>query len=161
MSILREYDEHHQALQESNNSSSAQTKHNDNQPDYSTSVKDCFKFSNDLVKQKVAAVVAESYHGKTVNLAVIEAALFDHNLLYKRDSHKPFIKALIHWCIIKNMSEEALKKVANGMSQKMKKLPDGGYKGWKDHINERALCMKIEKSLGTDLPYDATRSAEN
>ena len=121
----------------------------------------CFKFHNELVKQKVAAVVKEFYHGKTVNLAVIEAALFDHNLLQKRDSHTPFIKALIHWGIIKNMSEAALKKVANGMSQKMKKLPEGGYKGWKDRDNERALCMKIGNALGTDSPYDATRSAEN
>ena len=121
----------------------------------------CFKFPNELVKQKVAAVIKEFHHGKAVNLAVMEAALFDHNLLYKRDSHTAFIKALIHWHIVKNMTDEDITKIANGMSQKMKKMPEGGYKGWKGCDNERALCMKIEKALGADFPYDATRSAES
>lgn len=121
----------------------------------------CFKFPNELVKQKVAAVIKEFHHGKAVNLAVMEAALFDHNLLYKRDSHTAFIKTMIHWHIIKNMTDEEITKIANGMSQKMKKLPEGGYKGWKDRDNERALCMKIEKALGADFPYDATRSGES
>lgn len=113
----------------------------------------CFKFHNELVKQKVAAVVKEFYHGKTVNLAVIEAALFDHNLLYKRDSHKPFIKTLIHWHIIEDMPEEEITKATNGMSQKMKKLPDGGYKAWEGRGNERLMCLNIEKILGPTIPY--------
>lgn len=121
----------------------------------------CFKFTDGYTIQRVAAVVKEFYHGKAVNLAVIEAALFDHNLLYKRDSHTAFIKALIHWHIVKNMTDEDITKIANGMSQKMKKMPEGGYKGWKGCDNERALCMKIEKALGADFPYDATRSGEN
>ena len=115
----------------------------------------CFKFPNDFTRERVAVVVKDFYHGSPANLALIEIVLYDHGQLKKRNAHKPFIKTLIHWHIIEDMPEEEITKAANGMSQKMKKLPPKGYKGWTDKgcVNDRGLCIDIGKQLGDTMRY--------
>ena len=115
----------------------------------------CFKFPNDFVKQKVKAIVNDYHQGIAANLALIEVTLFDHNQLNKRNAHKAFLKALMAWDIIDQLSDEDLKKTTNGMANKLGFLPSAGYMEWndKDYVNDKKTCIDIGKELGTTIPY--------
>ena len=111
-----------------------------------------FRHVNEFVKDAVKMVVHEFYLGKTVNLALIEIVLFDHGQLTKRDNHKPFVKILKDWgALPKELDAES---VANGMSQKIRKLPEGPYQGWSDdHLKDRKKCFSIGNKLPLSMPY--------
>lgn len=111
-----------------------------------------FRHVNEFVKDAVKMVVQEFYLGKTVNLALIEIVLFDHGQLTKRDNHKPFVKILKDWGALPK--ELDVESVANGMSQKIRKLPEGPYQGWSDdHLKDRKKCFSIGNKLPLSMPY--------
>ena len=123
--------------------------------DHSAYVAKCFKFANDYVKQKLKIIVSNYYQGIAANLALIEVALFDHNLLNKRNAHTALLKALMAWDMIDQLSDEELKKTTNGMANKLGFLPSAGYMEWNDknYVNDKKTCMDIGKDLGSTMPY--------
>ena len=123
--------------------------------DNSAYVAKCFKFANDYVKQKLKIIVSNYYQGIAANLALIEVALFDHNLLNKRNAHTALLKALMAWDMIDQLSDEELKKTTNGMANKLGFLPSAGYMEWNDksYVNDKKTCMDIGKDLGSTMPY--------
>ena len=115
----------------------------------------CFKFANDFIRQKVNDVVKTYHHGSTANLTLIEVTLFDHNLLKKRNAHTAFLKTLMSWGIIDQMSDEELKKTTNGMANKLGFLPSDGYMEWSssNYVNDKKTCSDIGNVLGATIPY--------
>ena len=115
----------------------------------------CFKFPNDFTRERVAAAVKEFYHGSAANLALIEIVLYDHGQLKKRNAHTAFLKALMAWGVIEELTDVKLQKLANGMAAKMRSMPSEGYKGWTDKgcVNDRGLCIDIGKRLGESMRY--------
>ena len=115
----------------------------------------CFKFVNDFIRQKVDDVVKAYHHGSTANLALIEVTLFDHNLLKKRNAHTAFLKTLMAWGILDQLSDEELKKTTNGMANKLGFLPSDGYMEWSgsNYVNDKKTCSDIGKELGSTIPY--------
>ena len=113
----------------------------------------CFKFVNDFIKDKVAAVVNSFYHGEHADLALIEVALYDHGQLRKRNSHTAFVNTLVDWGhIIANEAE--LNQIISGIKDKYKRLPVEGYKEWDDiFLNDRNRCIEIGKLLGSTMKY--------
>lgn len=128
----------------------------DGKGDSSESVAKCFKFNNDYVKEKLKNIVSKYHQGIAANLALIEVTLFDHNQLNKRNAHKAFLKTLMAWDIIDQLSDEDLKKTTNGMANKLGFLPSVGYMEWndKDYVNDKKKCIDIGKDLGTTIPYN-------
>ena len=115
----------------------------------------CFKFPNDFVKQKVKTIVNDYHQGIAANLALIEVTLFDHNQLKKRNAHTAFLKALMAWDIIDQLSDDELKKTTNGMAYKLGSLPSSGYMEWDDqqYVNDKKTCTDIGKAIGSTMPY--------
>ena len=128
----------------------------DGKGDSSASATKCFKIANDYVKEKLKIIVSNYHQGIAANLALIEVVLFDHNLLNKRNAHTAFLKALMAWDIIDQLSDEELKKTTNGMANKLGFLPSVGYMEWsdKDYVNDKKTCIDIGKELGTTIPYN-------
>lgn len=122
--------------------------------DYSASIGECFRVASEFVRQSVIAVVKDYYLGSAANLALIEIALFDHNLLQKRNSHTAFFKSLIAWGVVGVANEDELKKIVRALADKHKRLPETGYKEWsKDYTNDKVVCENIGKKLGPTIPY--------
>ena len=122
--------------------------------DYSAAVGKCFKNTSVFVREKVKDAVENYYRGVAANLTLIEVTLFDHCLIYKRNSHTPFVKSLIAWGILNKMSEVEVKKLSNLMASKYQEIPKGGYKVWDDfHENDKTLCADIGMKLGPTIPY--------
>lgn len=116
------------------------------------SVKECFRFTSDFVKQHVQAIVKEFYMDKPVYLALIERTLYDHNILLKSNSHTLFICALMDWGILSEDTD--IRKTANGMATKFRNIPTEGYKTWDNyHLNDRNLCSNIGKKLSDSMRY--------
>ena len=116
------------------------------------SVKACFCFSSPYVRDQVKAIVGGFYLDSSSNLALIEAVLYDHNQLRKRNSHTSFVRALVDWGILPH--DLNVEKTANGMSTKFKSLPSEGYKRWDNSLlNERDYCTKIGAKLDSTLKY--------
>ena len=116
---------------------------------------DCFRFANDFVKATACDIVKQFYLGSAANLALIETAFYDHNLLLKRNSHRAFVKTLIAWGALPDISDDGIAKLANGMAYKMKALPNSGYEEWdrSNYGNDKKTCADIGKKLGTTMPY--------
>ena len=128
---------------------------NEEKADYSASISECFRVTNDFVRQSVFAVVKDYYLGSSANLALIEITLFDHHLLQKRNSHTAFFKSLVAWGIISVANEEELKRIVRAIADKHKRLPEKGYKEWgKFYTNEKEICENIGKKLGPTIPYN-------
>ena len=115
----------------------------------------CFRFVNDFVRDTVCDIVKTYYLGSAANLALIETTFYDHNLLYKRNSHTAFLKALIEWGSLPEIDEDTLSKIANSMAFKMRALPASGYEGWngRDYVNDKKICSDIGKKLTPTIPY--------
>lgn len=115
----------------------------------------CFRFVNDFVKSTVSDIVNTYYLGSAANLALIETAFYDHNLLLKRNSHRAFVKVLIGWGALPKMDKDAISKIANGMANKMMALPSSGYEEWDENNygNDKKTCTDIGMKLGTTMPY--------
>ena len=117
------------------------------------SIKVCFHHYSEFVRQQVATIVREFYLNRPVNLALIEIVLFDHGLLRNRNKHTPFVQALVEWGILP--SDIDVRKTANGIADKFRKLPLEGYKQWDNHLlNERTKCIKIGKTLHESMKYN-------
>lgn len=117
------------------------------------SVKSCFRIANDYVKEQVEAIVNDFYLGQSVNLAMIEVALYDHGQLKKRNEHTTFVRALKDWGILS--SDVDVAKAASGMASKLRSpFPTEGYKQWnKNYLNERNLCANIGNRLPESMKY--------
>ena len=117
-------------------------------------VKACFRHPNEFVREKVQAIVKEFYKGQSVDLALIEVALYDHGQLRKRKKHTVFVKALVEWGILSEDTD--VKKVANSISTKLKNpFPTEGYKEWdRFHLDERNLCEEIGRRLPDSMRYN-------
>ena len=115
----------------------------------------CFRFPSEFTREKVDAVVKKYYHGAHAELALIEVTLFDHNQLKKRNSHKPFVRALVAWGILDVKDEEELTMIVQGIKDKHKRLPkDGGYLDWGyEYLNDKNACISISKELGETMQY--------
>lgn len=125
-------------------------------------VRKCFKFTSEFTKGKVEAVVKEHYLGIAANLALIEAAFFDHNLLKKRNGHTPLLRALVAWEILDQLSEDEIKRIAGGMAYKMHALPACGYMEWdgKAFVNDKKVCEDIGKELTPSIPYNKRKGSK-
>lgn len=122
--------------------------------DQSMPVGKCFRYTSDFVKQKVIAIAKEYYHESAANLALIEVALFDHNLLLRRNKHTAFVKTLIAWGAIGSVDGDTIKKLANDMAKKQGTLPTCGYMEWKDdYLNDKKTCLDIGGILGDTIKY--------
>ena len=115
----------------------------------------CFKFTSEFTKQKAIAIVKEFYKGSAANLALIEVAFYDHNLLKKRNTHTAFLRNLIVWGAIEALSEKEMKRVTNGMADKYRFIPAEGYLEWNDsnYLNDKNTCSDIGIKLGPTMPY--------
>jgi hypothetical protein len=111
-----------------------------------------FKHSSQFVRERLKAAVDAYYNGDGAQLALIEATFYDHGQLYHRNHHTDFIKVMQAWDILSADLDVAL--TANTMSQKMRKLPEGRYKGWgPEHEDEREYCILVGKKLPESMPY--------
>ena len=124
---------------------------------------DCFKYMNELVRQRVESVVKTYYQGSAANLALIEIVCFDHNLLKKRNAHTALIRTLCAWGTIDQLSETEMKKVMSGMASKMYTLPTSGYLEWDSsaYVNDKKTCQDIGKDLGKDIRYSRKKETKN
>lgn len=112
-----------------------------------------FKQYSLFVRDKVNEVIEKIYFDSPANLALIETAFFDHNLIRKRNNHMDFLKDLIKMDVIK-ISDEDISKTANGMSVKQKNFPKKGYNSWPDSLqNDKKTCMDIAEILGPTIKY--------
>ena len=120
-----------------------------------TATNDCFRFASDFVRATACDIVKTYYLGSAANLALIETAFYDHNLLLKRNSHRAFVKVLIGWGALPDTNEDAIAKIANGMANKMMALPSSGYEEWDENNygNDKKTCTDIGMKLGTTMPY--------
>ena len=123
----------------------------------------CFKFVNDYIKEKVAAVVNKFYQGSAANLALLEIVFFDHNLLKKRNAHTALLKCLCAWGTIEQLTPDEMKKHMIAMANKMHALPDEGYKEWNlsDYVNDKKTCMDIGDELGEKIKYCRKKEAKS
>ena len=120
--------------------------------------KSCFKFSNDFVKERVKkALKVCNNHGS--DLALLEVTLYNHNLLKKRYAHKPFLRELVDWGLLPDISnadnsENELEKTARRIRDKVRKLPkDGKYIDWdNDYYKDKAKCIEIGNILDENIP---------
>lgn len=118
-------------------------------------IKACFKVCNEFVKGQIDKVIKEFYNGSAANLALIEIVLYDHNLLYKRNTHKAFINALAAWNLINVSDEKELNRIVRAVSDKFKRMPEEGYKSWSnDFVNDKSFCENIGKKLGDTMKYN-------
>lgn len=122
---------------------------------------DCFRNTSEFVRQKVKSVVNGYYHGAHTELALIEVALYDHGQLLRRNAHTLFLRKLMDWDIIDQMTDKDLKKLASGMAYKMHTLPAEGYMEWVGsvHENDKETCTDIGKDLGPTMPYKRKKEA--
>jgi hypothetical protein len=119
-------------------------------------VSKCFKFVNAFIKEKVETVFSKYYQTSHADLALIEIALYDHEAVKKRNSHKAFLDALIAWGILKVKDDEEYKLILFGIKDKHKRLPKaGGYMDWSDDDlqYEKNICENIGRELGDTMPY--------
>lgn len=115
----------------------------------------CFRFASDFIKEMVHRIVRKYYQGSAANLALIEIAFFDHNILKKRNAHTGLINTLIKWGALDKLSDKEIKRLMNGMATKMHSVPSDGYMDWNgsDYVNDKKTCLDIGKELGSTMPY--------
>jgi len=110
-----------------------------------------FRHNSVFVKDEVKKLVKKFYNGKSVNLALIEIVLFDHGVLTKRENHTSFIMILKDWALPHDINEAT---TANGMSQKIRKLPKIPYQEWDDkYLKDRQRCITIGNKLHQTIAY--------
>ena len=120
-------------------------------------VANCFKFTYDFVKLKVADIIRDYFKGSYANLALIEITLFDHKQLNRRNSHKAFVRALIAWGLLEVADEEELKKIVSAVTDKhnrLNRISREGYKKWGDDHPDKSICENIGRDLGDSMPYN-------
>lgn len=111
------------------------------------------KYRNDFVRFKLKEIFKEYYKGKHSNLALIEIALYDHEVILKHKRHKAFLKALKAWGIISYDEETEITRITNAMSFKLRNLKPG-YMDWPEkRKKDKNLCKNIGNMLGKTIPY--------
>ena len=118
-------------------------------------VSKCFKFTSEFTREKVKKIMEDYYHNSNPELALIEIALYDHDLLKNRNDHKPFVEALVAWGLLEIANNEVMDTVLSSIRHKHSSLPkEGGYKGWGPNFqNEKNTCTNIGNELGETMPY--------
>lgn len=112
-------------------------------------MKSCFRHNNEYVKNGVTQICKEYYHDSHANLALIEKSLFENEWLKRCDRHKAFVKELILWGIITPLSEKDIKKVAQGMADKMRDLRNTGC-----NENDDKICKGIGNLIKPEDGHD-------
>ena len=88
-----------------------------------------FRHPNEYVKEKVkeALIVAVGENALTdiskmrkVDLALLQLALFDSDYVSNEEGHKVFLKQLIAWKLLPEITETEIDEIANRMSKKRK-----------------------------------------
>lgn len=120
--------------------------------------KKTFKHVNNYVKERVKRSIKECT-GKKARLALLERTLYDHGQLEDINSHLPFLRQLVDWGMLPNISnadnpDEELKKTVNSIRDKARKLPEEGYKNWTKRTSDKLVCEKIGRILGKTMPYN-------
>lgn len=135
----------------------------DDKEAYSDLESKCFKFINDLIRQKVDAAVNKYYKGNAANLTLLEIVFFDHNLLKKRNAHTALIRCLCEWGTIEQLTEKEMKSLMNAMAYKMHSLPKEGYKEWNvsAYVNDKKTCNNIGDELGETIKYCRKKEAKS
>lgn len=105
-------------------------------------IKSCFRFNNEIVIKTVDKICKQYYHASHANLALIEKSLFKNEWLKRCDRHKDFVKELILWGILPPLSEKEIKKVTQGIADKMRDLRDIGC-----NENDDAICKGIDNLI--------------
>ena len=114
----------------------------------------CFKHPDKSVKEMVKAIVSSYYFAAHKDMALIEIALFDHSIIKQRNEHKLFVNALIEWEVLPELSDDEIKKLINGMTNKFSHIPREGYKEWDSYYhNDRGICECIGRTIGPTMPY--------
>ncbi len=105
--------------------------------------KSCFRHINSFVREKVKNI-CEQYHEEShANLALIEKRLFEKGWLKKSNQHKLFVKELISWGILSSLTDNDIKRVTQGMADKMRDLRNSGY-----NENDNKICEGIDSIIG-------------
>ena len=118
----------------------------------------CFKFYSPFVRERVREAIKECGSEKA-KLALLEVTLYDHGLLKNRNDHTPFLRQLVDWGMLPNISnaedkEGEFKKTVNGVRTKAKNLESvKGYMDWGENSNDRVFCEALGKILGEEIPY--------
>lgn len=144
-----------QPIYENEDTEEDQPEDNEGDDDGLATVKKCFKFTNEFTKEKVKTILDLYYQNSNPELAVIEIALYDHDLLRNRNDHKPFLEALAAWGLLDIANDEVMKTMLSSIRHKHSSLPkEGGYKGWGPKFqNEKNTCTNIGNELGETMPY--------
>ena len=118
-------------------------------------VKKCFKSTSEFTKEKVKKIIEDYYNDSNPNLALIEITLYDHDQLWHRNDHKPFVEALVAWGLLNIANDEVMDSVLSSIRHKHSNLPkEGGYENWGLKFkNEKNTCTNIGKELGETMPY--------
>ena len=74
--------------------------HDEGDDEALATVKKSFKFTSQFAREKVKKIIDSYYQNSHPNLALIEIALYDHDLLRNRNDHKPFLEALVAWGLL-------------------------------------------------------------
>ncbi len=118
-------------------------------------VKKCFKFTSEFAREKVKKIMEDYYHNSNPNLALIEITLYDHDMLWNRNDHKPFLEALAAWGLLEIANDDVMEVMLSSMRHKYSTLPkEGGYNSWGPKFqNEKNTCINIGNELGETMPY--------
>ena len=104
--------------------------------------KSCFRIPSEYVKEKVTQICKQYYHERHANLALIEKRLFEKEWLKRCDRHKDFVKELISWGIISPLTDVELKKVTQGMADKMRDLRNSG-----SNVNDIKIYEGVDRVI--------------
>ncbi len=117
----------------------------------------CFRFSNDFVKERVkmALRVCKKYKS---DLALLEVVLYDHNLLKESNKHLEFLRGLVGWGLLPEISsaedsDQQFEKTLYCIHDKAKKLPNDKYMTWDNNDKGKAKCIEMGKLLGESMKY--------
>ena len=117
----------------------------------------CFKFSSDFVKGRVKmALRVCKNHGS--DLALLEVTLYDHNLLEESNKHSDFLRGLVDWGLLPELSSEEdsdkkFKKTLQCIRDKARKLPNDKYMTWDNKDKGKDKCIEMGKMLGESMKY--------
>ena len=127
--------------------------------DYPT-VRRCFRHVNPFVWDRLKRLMDDcSDHGRRKiahgEYALIEVTLFDHGLLWHRNHHRLLLQALTEWGLMAELPAAELDRIADSMSEKMRRVPAEGYRLWGDEwVNDCQRCCAMGDVLGDLVAYD-------
>lgn len=118
-----------------------------------------FKFCNDFVKERVRMAMSVCNNHKS-DLALLEVTLFAHNLLYESNKHKSFLRGLVDWGLLPELSGDENSEefrmtlhCIRDKARKLRKLSNDKYMSWDSKSKDRAKCVEMGKKLGETMKY--------